>query len=89
MGNVYEKKRQKYSGIEKVQILRRHLVDKTPVSDICDEYRLQPAVFYRWQKIFLRMKLQHLSDFVLYLTVSARLGGRFSSSYGFMTISCK
>ena len=45
-------KRKKYSAEEKVRILRRHLVDKTPVSDLCDEYGLNPNVFYRWQKEF-------------------------------------
>ena len=33
-------------------ILRRHLLDKVPVSDLCDELGLQPTVFYRWQKEF-------------------------------------
>ena len=31
-------------------ILRKHLLEGTPVSDVCDEYGLQPTVFYRWQK---------------------------------------
>ena len=46
------RKRKKYSSQEKVRILRRHLLDKTPVSDLCDEYGLNPNVFYRWQKEF-------------------------------------
>ena len=33
-------------------ILRRHLLDKEPVSKLCDELGLQPTVFYRWQKEF-------------------------------------
>ena len=37
---------------EKVAILKRHLVDQVPVSDLCDQYNLQPTVFYRWQKAF-------------------------------------
>ena len=37
---------------EKVAILRRHLLDKVPVSDLCGELGLQPTVFYRWQKEF-------------------------------------
>jgi transposase-like protein len=45
-------KRRQYSGEEKVRILRRHLVDKVPVSDLCDEHGLNPNVFYRWQKEF-------------------------------------
>ena len=28
----------------------RHLVDKTPVSDLCDELGLHPTQFYTWQK---------------------------------------
>ena len=35
---------------EKATILRRHLVDKIPVSDLCDEYKIQPSMFYTWQK---------------------------------------
>jgi len=46
------KKRKNYTGQEKVVILKRHLVDQVPVSDLCDEYNLQPTVFYRWQKEF-------------------------------------
>ena len=37
---------------ERVAILRRHLLDKEPVSTLCDELALQPTVFYRWQKEF-------------------------------------
>ena len=44
------KKRKQYSAQEKVAILRKHLLDKIPVSELCDEYGLQPTVFYRWQK---------------------------------------
>src|SRR3981081_1020367 len=46
------KERRHYTGEEKVAILRRHLLDKVPVSDLCDERGLQPTVFYRWQKEF-------------------------------------
>ncbi len=28
------------------------MVDRVPVSDLCDELGLQPTVFYRWQKEF-------------------------------------
>ena len=47
-----EKKNRKFSPAEKVRILQRHLVEKTPVSDLCDEYGLHPTGFYRWQKEF-------------------------------------
>lgn len=46
------KKRKQYRPEEKAAILRRHLVDKVAVSDLCEEYGLQPTVFYRWQKAF-------------------------------------
>jgi transposase-like protein len=44
------KHRKQYTAQEKMSILRRHLVDGVPVSDLCDELGLQPTVFYRWQK---------------------------------------
>ena len=46
------KQRKNYTSQEKVFILKHHLVDRVPVSDLCDEYHLQPTVFYRWQKEF-------------------------------------
>jgi transposase-like protein len=46
------KTRKNYTAQEKVFILKRHLVDRIAVSDLCDEYNLQPTVFYRWQKEF-------------------------------------
>ena len=30
--------------------MRRHLLEKEPISKLCDELGLQPTVFYRWQK---------------------------------------
>src|SRR5260370_21818083 len=46
------KERKHYSAEEKVAILRRHLLDQVPVSELCEEQGLQPTVFYRWQKEF-------------------------------------
>jgi len=40
------KKRHNYSPEEKVIILKRHLVGREPVSDLCDEYKLQPNILY-------------------------------------------
>jgi transposase len=40
------KERKHYAGEEKVAILRRHLLDKVPVSDLCDELGLQPTGFF-------------------------------------------
>jgi transposase len=46
------KPRTNYTPPEKVSILRRHLIDRVPISDLCDEYRLSPTLFYAWQKMF-------------------------------------
>ena len=47
-----KKQRKHYSPEAKVAILRRHLLEKVPISKLCDELGLQPTVFYRWQKEF-------------------------------------
>jgi transposase len=47
-----KKQRKHYTPEEKVAILRRHLLDREPVSKLCDEMGLKPTVFYRWQKEF-------------------------------------
>src|SRR4051794_15898481 len=47
-----KKQRKQYAPEEKVAILRRHLLEKEPLSKLCDEVGLQPTVFYRWQKEF-------------------------------------
>lgn len=43
------KKRRRFSSEQKIEILKRHLVNKENVSDICDEVQLHPNQFYRWQ----------------------------------------
>ena len=47
-----KKQRKHYTPEEKAAILRRHLLDKEPISKRCVELGLQPTVFYRWQKEF-------------------------------------
>ncbi|NOZ57416.1 MAG: transposase [Calditrichaeota bacterium] len=46
------KPRRQYTAAQKVAILREHLLEGRPVSDICDKHDLNPTVFYRWQKQF-------------------------------------
>jgi len=46
------KKRKTFSSQEKVSILRQHLLEKVPISDLCDQHGLHPTLFYRWQKTF-------------------------------------
>ena len=44
------KNRRKFTAEQKASILRRHHVNKVPVSQLCEEEDLQPSVFYYWQK---------------------------------------
>ena len=46
-------KRRKHSAEEKAAIIRRHLVDKVTVAQLCEEYKVPPSVFYTWQKAAL------------------------------------
>ena len=48
-----KKTRRKFTPEQKAAILRRHLQDKVPVSDLCDENKIQPSVFYSWQRQLL------------------------------------
>ena len=45
------KERKYHTPQEKTTILREHLINKVPISDLCDRHDLQPTVFYRWQKL--------------------------------------
>ncbi len=46
------KPRRSFTAEQKAVILRRHHLEKIPVSDVCQENDLQPSVFYYWQKQF-------------------------------------
>ena len=46
------KQRRHFAGTEKVAILKRHLVEKVPVSDLCDELDIYPNQLYGWLKDF-------------------------------------
>ncbi|MBM4270399.1 MAG: transposase, partial [Deltaproteobacteria bacterium] len=35
---------------EKLAILKEHLVDHKPVSEVCERHGLQPSLFYYWQR---------------------------------------
>jgi transposase len=43
-------KRKRFTPDEKVAIIRRHLVENVPVSDLCDEIGVHPNQYYNWQK---------------------------------------
>lgn len=42
--------RRTFTPQEKATIVLRHLIDKTPFSDLCDELGLHPTQIYPWQK---------------------------------------
>jgi transposase-like protein len=42
--------RRQYSGAEKVKILRLHLLEGKPISDVCEQHGINPSLFYQWQK---------------------------------------
>jgi transposase len=44
--------RRHFSSQEKVAALKRHLVDKAPISNLCDELDVYPSQFYGWLKEF-------------------------------------
>ena len=44
--------RRHFAGTEKIAILKRHLLDKVPISNLCDEYGIYPNQFYDWLKKF-------------------------------------
>jgi transposase-like protein len=43
-------KRQYRSNSEKVSIVREHLLDKVPISEVCSKHKIAPSQFYIWQK---------------------------------------
>lgn len=43
-----KRERRHWSAEDKTKLLRQHLIEKMPVSKICDEARLAPSLFHRW-----------------------------------------
>jgi len=41
---------EKSSSKRKIELLKNHLIDKEPISKICEENKISPRVFYLWQK---------------------------------------
>ena len=37
---------------QKVAMIRRHLIENVPVSDLCDEFKIHATQYYNWQKQF-------------------------------------
>ena len=44
--------RRHFTPEQKVAILRQHLLERVPLSDVCNQHRIAPTLFYAWQKAF-------------------------------------
>ena len=44
--------RRHFSGQEKVKILRLHLLEGKQVSELCEQHKINPSLFYQWQRTF-------------------------------------
>jgi transposase-like protein len=47
-----KKTRRQHSPEDKVRILRLHLLEHKPISQLCDQEGIHPTLFYQWQKAF-------------------------------------
>lgn len=46
------KKRRQFTAQQKVEAVKEHLVNKVPVSDICDKLGISTGHYYQWQTDF-------------------------------------
>lgn len=46
------KKRRHFTAQQKVEAVKEHLINKTPVSDICDKLKISTGHYYQWQTDF-------------------------------------
>lgn len=44
--------RRQFSPEQKIKILRQHLLEKVPISEVCEKHQITPTQFYQWQKAF-------------------------------------
>jgi transposase len=44
------RERRHFTPQQKVAVVKEHLVDGVPISELCDRHRIQPTQFYLWQK---------------------------------------
>jgi len=45
-----KRERRHFTGQQKAAFVKAHLVDGVPISELCDKHRIQPTLFYQWQK---------------------------------------
>lgn len=44
------RERRNFSAADKIAVLREHLIDKVPISEVCEKHGIQPTLLYTWQK---------------------------------------
>ena len=44
--------RRRLQASEKLSIIRKHLIDKVAISELCETHNIKPTQYYDWQKKF-------------------------------------
>jgi transposase len=52
----HARERRAWSGAEKLAILRALLIEKVPISDLCDRHGMQPSQVYQWQAMLFEQE---------------------------------
>jgi transposase len=47
-----QRSRRTFRAGEKLAIIRKHLIEKVPISELCEKHCIQPTQYYDWQKKF-------------------------------------
>lgn len=45
-----KKIRRRHTADQKLALLKKHHMERVPVSDVCDGAQVQPSLFYTWQR---------------------------------------
>lgn len=54
-------KRTRYTAEQKVRILREHLENQVPVSELCQRHGIHPNLFYKWKKDLFESAIETFS----------------------------
>lgn len=54
--------KRKFTAEFKVQVLREHLENQVSVSKICEQYNINPNLFYHWKKELFAGALERFSN---------------------------
>ena len=51
-----ERTQRNISPVQKMRILREHLIERVPASGVSDKHPIQLTLFYQWQKTFFEKR---------------------------------